>query len=164
MTAGDAGIIAKNLNVLNEIYSRSKFMKSIFDKLEAGSDFITEQEYTILSIEDNRKHRYIQQKMRNIRIINLGEYSIAYVFAENHISELGNYICKNIDGIRFVAIINTDTEVVSLRAVKESDIDLSEVAKNLSNNRGGGHPLSAGFVYDSSFNDNLIKDIFKISQ
>lgn len=161
--SGEVGIYAKQLNTLLNMYDIKKFSKQIVDKL-IGNDtglFITEFDMNILEVEEARKKRYITQKMKNVHTSKYKDMKFAYVFAENYISELGNYICKNMDDISFTAIINLDTKTVSLRALSGTDIDLSQIAKSL-NPQGGGHPLSAGFSFKDYVCINTINDIFHI--
>ena len=158
---GSKGIYAKNLNTVFHIYSKTKFMNSMIKRINTNSDFITNIEETLIGIEEVRKTRYIEQKMKNVRTIKIGNLNIGYVFAEMHISELGNYMVKNVPNIDAAAMINVDTNVVSLRSRKDSKVDLSKLARSLSYS-GGGHSSSAGFVFDSVHSDHLIRKIFKL--
>ena len=85
------------------------------------------------------------------------KYKFAVVFAEENISDLGNYLCRNFD-IDFAVMILSDLRTVSLRTIKE-DIDLSAIAKKYG---GGGHRKSAGFVYSEYFEKEFIKNILSI--
>jgi len=157
---GEDGIYAKNLNTIFGIFGTKRFSKIITHRLDAFSyEYISPGECEIIELEENRKKRYINQKMSNVKILNLGAYNIAYVFAENYISELGNYIAKNVKDIKFAAIINPDTSVVSLRAIEEANVNLAEIAKTFSP-KGGGHPLSAGFVFPERLSKYMVEDIF----
>lgn len=163
--AGEKGIYAKNLNTLLNVYSKTRFMNLMFLRMiqnlcSDNIEFISERDMEILKTEEYRKNRYIKQKVNNVRSIEINNMKIGYVFAESYISELGNYIIKNYKDIDFVAIINSDTRVVSLRAAKNSNIDLSEIVKIFSA-QGGGHPSSAGFVYDKICEEINISNIFK---
>ena len=163
-TAGDSGVYAKNLNTIFTIFGAKKFNKNIVDRLtDINYEFISPSEQEIIDLENNRKKRYIAQKIKNVKILNLGEYKIAYVFAENYISELGNYIAKNVENIKYAAIINADTSVVSLRAIEEANVNLAEIAKGFSP-KGGGHPLSAGFVFNDKLSRYMVEDIFGLNK
>lgn len=158
--AGEDGIYAKHLNTIFSIFGTKRFSNNIIRRLNNFMyDYISPGELEIIEIEENRKKRYINQKMNNVKRLNLGTYEIAYVFAENYISELGNYIAKNVEGIKYAAIINSDTSVVSLRAVEEANVNLAEIAKSFSP-KGGGHPLSAGFVFPERLSKYMVEDIF----
>ena len=158
--SGDAGIYAKNLNTIFGILQNKRFINNILERLiDNNYEYISDCEQEIIDIEENRKKRYINQKMKNVRIINNCKYKIGYVFAENYISELGNHIAKNIKDIDFAAIINADTSVVSLRAIKEANVNLGEIAKEFSP-QGGGHPLSAGFVFENRRSGYMVEEIF----
>ena len=159
-TNEESGIYAKSLNTIFGIFGAKRFSKNIIHRLNNFSyEYISPGEYEIIEIEENKKKRYIAQKMSNVKILNLGEYKIGYVFAENYISELGNYMAKNVKDIKYAAIINCDTSVVSLRAVEEANVNLAEIAKSFSP-KGGGHPLSAGFVFHERLSRYMIEDIF----
>lgn len=161
--SGDLGIFAKNIGTIFGIYSKTKFSNNIMHRISQGEPLISLTEMEIIKAEELRKNRYIKQKMRNIRILNISGYQIGYVFAENYISELGNYIVKNVKDIKYAAIINVDTGVVSLRAAKDADVDLSEIAKSFSP-RGGGHPFSAGFMFEPKFSSYFVENIFGLNK
>lgn len=162
--SGDNGIYAKRINTLMNIYSKSKFCEQTIERLIGfdNDEILSDIDNLVINIEENRKKRYINQKMPNVRVSTYNDMKFAYVFAENYISELGNYICKNITGISFAVIINIDTMVVSLRALDGTDIDLASIARGLSS-QGGGHPLSAGFTMHESIPINVMQMIFNIS-
>lgn len=161
INSDNEGIYARDLNTIFNIYSKSKFVNCIVNRLASNDDlFLKGTEKELINIEEARKSRYINQKMKNIRTLDIDDYKIAYVFAESYISELGNYIVKNMTDVKYAAIINVDAGVVSLRALASAEVDLSKIAKSFST-QGGGHPLSAGFVFDKEYVDPMINLIFK---
>jgi len=160
-SAGADGIYAKKLNTLLSMYSNTKYMNSIIIPLENNSTtFISDSDEEILKVEENRKNRYIKQKSRNIRVMEVSGHKLGFVFAENYISELCNYMLKNIEGVEIAAAINADAHVVSLRTTEATGIDVSEFAKTFTP-QGGGHPLSAGFVFNTEYETKFVQDIFQ---
>jgi len=159
--AGEKGICAKNLNTIFSMLSKTKFVNSRVSRLiEDNPDIISDDEFEIIQLEELRKTRYINQKIKNIRFTNILGYPVAYVFGEMYISELASAILKIVEKGTIAAIINADNGVVSLRANKDDNISLVDMITESGFN-GGGHPLSAGFVYDQRLNDTLIEGIFR---
>lgn len=162
VSAGDKGTFSKNMNTIFDLYSISKFIKIIKRRLtnkeSENVELIDRFERRLIDIEDNRKREYILRKSKTMRRIEFMNHTVGIVFAENYISELGNCLCKMNEDIDFVLLINTDIKVISLRTVKD-DIDLSVIAKE---NGGGGHPKSAGFVYDEKIDSEIINHILGI--
>ena len=161
--ASESGVEAKELNTAFKLFGNKLFHKKLVLCLNRGSyNFISSGDYPLVDVEENRKDRYFKQKLKNVKILHLlnGD-DIAYVFAEEYLSELGNYILRNIENVnvKYVAMINPDTCVVSLRSIKGSDIKLDEVAQSFSPN-GGGHESSAGFRFDKGITDYMARTIF----
>lgn len=161
--AGDTGVEAKELNTAFKLFGNKRFHKNLVLRINQGSyNFISPEEYPMIEVEENRKDRYFKKKFKHVKVLHLvtGE-DIAYVFAEEYLSELGNYILRNIEhsNVKYVAMINPDTCVVSMRSIKGSDVKLDEVARCFSPN-GGGHESSAGFRFDEGITDYMVRTIF----
>ena len=149
------GLIAKKLNTLLSLYSDTKFIKETKNKIINDRDIINDFENKLIEVNENKKKRYLSYKLRTMRKINIDKYNVGVVFAEEFISELGNYLCRENEDIDFVMMIQPDIRVVSLRTIKD-DVDLSAIAKTYG---GGGHPKSAGFVYNTDLDINIINSI-----
>jgi nanoRNase/pAp phosphatase (c-di-AMP/oligoRNAs hydrolase) len=123
----------------------------------------TDLELTLLEIEEHRINKYIWYKMRDVKTATIKvagkQYNIAYVFAEQNVSLLGNSIAEEYgDKIDFVVLVDAGNSKVSLRGI-HNHIDLGkDVAKHFG---GGGHPKASGFEFDAEYFENvLFSDIF----
>lgn len=110
----------------------------------------------LLEIKQKEIDRYVEKKDENIMVKEILGYNAGIVFAENHISELGNKLSELHPELDFIVIINR--EIISYRTIKDN-INLSEIAKVFG---GGGNPKASGSQIDESCIDNYIKDIFNI--
>lgn len=81
---------------------------------------------------------------------------IGVVFAEQHVSELGNELCKIHEDIQYVVMIEPGRYRLSFRT-RRDDIDLGEVAKAYD---GGGHPKAAGGKFSEQLIDDLFNELF----
>lgn len=91
---------------------------------------------------------YESAKMEEMTIVHdfIGK-TVAVVYADKHISSLGNRICEmNLD-VDYALIIDVDKEKCSMRTVKES-VNLTKIAQNFG---GGGHPKASGFKLSNGF-------------
>jgi oligoribonuclease NrnB/cAMP/cGMP phosphodiesterase (DHH superfamily) len=150
----------KRLNDLMYLIGRDKFIERFTSN---PTPTFTDLELTLLDIEQHRINKYIWYRMRDVQTATIQvagkEYNIAYVFAEQHSSLLGNAIAEEYgDKIDFVAIIDVANSKVSLRGI-HSHIDLGkDVAKHFG---GGGHPKASGFEFDEEhFRTALFNDVF----
>jgi oligoribonuclease NrnB/cAMP/cGMP phosphodiesterase (DHH superfamily) len=131
---------AKQLNDLLSIYGRKEFITNIQHKFMRGFDLIEPTDQILLQIRQTEIDRYIRMKEKSMQIITYQGYRIGFIFNERFSSEMGNTICKNHPDIDFVAMINMDTNSVSLRTAHE-DVDVSAFAKKFG---GGGHAKASG--------------------
>lgn len=137
------------LNDLLQFEGLFRFFEERTKKLEYGKIF-TKDDTKILEIIKENKEGYIHRKMKSIIRIQVDEYQIGYVFAEQYISELGNAIADAYKEIDIVAIFTGRR--ISLRSVKET-LHLGEWSKV--NYGGGGHQLAAGI----SISDEKLHEI-----
>jgi oligoribonuclease NrnB/cAMP/cGMP phosphodiesterase (DHH superfamily) len=153
----------KKLNDLLYIVGREKFVERFsIDPLPA----FNETESTILEIEEHRINKYIWYKKKDVKKtvwkVGAEEYNIAYVFAEQNISLLGNAIAEEYgNDVDFVVIINVSSNSISLRGI-HSDIDLGrDVAKYYG---GGGHPKASGFSINEQLREKLFQSIINMEE
>lgn len=83
----------------------------------------------------------------NGAVINVAGYVVPYYQLANpathkHYSIVGSVAARKHGDAPFIAIVADDPLKISLRASKNSSVDLSEIAKSLG---GGGHPRAAGY-------------------
>lgn len=146
---------ALDLNTLFWMLGREDFANMYINKFQCEKEFVTykgcwigmisESERMLLSVEDNRKHAYINRKQKQMFTANLFGNAIGVVFAEQFISELGNELSDRNHDLKYIFIIDAGANKVSLRTIKE-DINLGQdVAKAFG---GGGHAKASGFEYD----------------
>lgn len=147
---GDFGKQAKSLNDLFHIHTKEEFVDDIVEKLKSNKPLFSETDKVILDLKQKEIDAYIEKK-DNKMVIRTGtdgesgeSYSFGMVFADRFISELGNRLCTMHPEILYVAMVNLDESVVSLRTVRD-DIHLGELAKAFG---GGGHPKAAAFHID----------------
>lgn len=145
----------KRLNDLLYIVGREKFVERFSVN---PLPIFTDTELTLLEIEQHRINKYIWYKKQDVKFdwITVGGryYHVAYVFAEQNTSLLGNAIAEeHKDSIDFVILIDIGNNKVSLRGI-HSDIRLGvDVARHFG---GGGHDMASGF----ELNKNLLSGIF----
>jgi uncharacterized protein len=88
---------------------------------------------------------YIEKKDKQIITVDTVQgHKVGIIFAEQHVSELGNELCKKHEELDYVAMIDMGEQKVSFRTVRD-DINLGEIAKGLG---GGGHPKAAGAQFE----------------
>lgn len=140
--------VPKKFNDLLHLVGKTEFIDRMIKRLSLMGNNIrlNDQEEFLLEVNQENINRYIE----NTRVIKAKfsdfisadvDYDIGIVFAEQHISELGNRICNNNPDIDFVIIINFRTNTFSFRSTRE-DIHLGEIARKYFG--GGGHPQAAG--------------------
>jgi oligoribonuclease NrnB/cAMP/cGMP phosphodiesterase (DHH superfamily) len=151
----------KRLNDLLYIIGREKFVERFSSE---PLPYFTETELTLLDIEQHKINKYIWYKKREVKFDALAiqdkVYKIAYVFAEQYSSLLGNAIAEEHgDKIDFVVLLDIGNNKVSLRGI-HNHIDLGkDVAKNYG---GGGHAKASGFEIPEVWQTTIAKNILGI--
>lgn len=144
----------KKLNDLMYIMGREDFIKDILSKINAGVFLFDKLNLKLLELKQREIDSYILKKDKDLIIKDILGYNAGIVFAESHISELGNKLSELHPELDFIAMINQET--VSYRTIKE-DVNLGEVAKHFG---GGGHPKASGSQISAYCVDRFIEDIF----
>ncbi|ENY8365389.1 TPA: DHH family phosphoesterase [Clostridioides difficile] len=148
---------AKYLNDLMYIMGIEDFIMDMLTKIDSDEMCLFDKlSLKLLEIKQKEIDRYVEKKDENIMVKEILGYNAGIVFAENHISELGNKLSELHPELDFIVIINR--EIISYRTIKDN-INLSEIAKVFG---GGGNPKASGSQIDESCIDNYIKDIFNI--
>ena len=150
-------LLAKDINDLLYIKGIKNFAEDMIEILLDTSDnlLLRETDCVLLTSERHRISNYIKAKEKDIFELQLYEYHLGVIFAEQYVSELGNQIALNYPEYDAIAIIGSRT--VSLRTVKE-DIDVSVLAKRFN---GGGHKKAAGFPLTADVVSDYINIIFR---
>ncbi|OQP07152.1 oligoribonuclease [Geobacillus sp. 46C-IIa] len=140
---------AKRLNDLLTILGLDGFWETMSERLSSGEPFaLTETEELLLDMEEKKIQRYIRQKQKQLVQRSLGGYCIGVVFAERHLSELGNALSKRYPHLDLIAMVNMGTKHIGFRTIHD-DVNVAEFARQFG---GGGHPKASGcFVDDTTF-------------
>ncbi|MDI0267862.1 DHHA1 domain-containing protein [Clostridioides difficile] len=147
---------AKHLNDLMYIIGIEDFIIDMLTKIDKNTDLFDKLSLKLLEIKQKEIDRYVDEKDKTIMVKEILGYNAGIVFAENHISELGNRLSELHPELDFIIIINR--EIISYRTIKDN-INLSKIAKIFG---GGGHPKTSGSQIDECCIDNYIKNIFNI--
>nr|WP_243167350.1 MULTISPECIES: DHHA1 domain-containing protein [Bacillus] len=143
---------AKKLNDLLYIIGRENFIKRFSTN---PSIYFSDHELHILDIEKFKIKEYISKKEKQLRTLQVLDYSAGVVFADTYQSELGNELAQKNPNLDFIIIIDPGSLKVSYRGVKEK-IDLGkDIAAKFG---GGGHPRAAG----SQINQRVIDSVLKL--
>lgn len=149
---------AKKLNDLHSILGRDNYVNNYVNFLQENNKFFyTEKEEFLLSVENERIERYLEECEKTMFHATLCGKRCGIVFAEQNRSLLGNYLATKYKHlVDFVVIINMQ-QGISYRCVKD-DIDVSEIATVYG---GGGHVKASGSPMSNTLKREVIKSIFK---
>jgi len=152
------GSDALDLNYLFKVYDRDEFINkmvsTILDPIQTS--ILSQEDRGIIKCVHMKKDKYFKNKMKRIQLVKYEDYTVAVLYAEEYVSELGNHICETNDNIDFAALILVDEEQVSLRSTKD-DVDVSEIARKFG---GGGHKHAAGYPMKGKFNNHILNCLF----
>lgn len=149
-------IMPKKLNDLFFIYGREKFIERVLEQFKLESEFsFTKTDELLLELQEEKVKKYIDTKEKKMIIKEIQGLNAGVVFAEQHISELGNELAKRNPELDFIVIISDGT--ISYRGIKEN-IDLGELVKKLFG--GGGHKKAAGSQIDRNKQLDYINSLF----
>lgn len=160
-----------SLNRLFYIYGMDYFDNMYTSRAYSYEDIISEQDKTLLYIEDKKIKKYIEGKDIKVIDVNIKDksYTICYCFAEQHLSELFEYMEEkypsvyldknNNSGIIDFHIVITD-QGISFRSRGNECIDVSEIAKLYGE---GGHPQAAGCAINKEAQLSYVKAILNFN-
>lgn len=108
----------------------------------------------VIAFKDQQMVEYAKAKAEEAKIIEVGQYKVAYVYAENNISMTGNMIMEKYGtDIDYAAVIEMD-KTVHLRGSQHSP-DLGAIAKQ---HGGGGHPKAAAYSIKNTNVKGILTD------
>lgn len=155
---------AGQLNNLFYFMPISRREALIEELIELGISKFFNKYTEIISILEEQEEQYINHKLEDVKHAWIDGFEVAYVYAEQHVSALGNKLAK-IDKydqmgnpVDYSIIIHGDK--ISLRTIRDY-VDVSEIAKRMFG--GGGHAKAAGGkfadvqYYAVSPKDKLVK-------
>lgn len=133
--------VAQRLNALFYLMSIEEFEEKMLPRLQTKEHFFFDDfEKKILDMEEEKIHRYINRKRRELVQTQVKDYYAGIVYAESYHSELGNELGKEYPHLDYIAILNMGGKKVSFRTIHD-DVDVSEIAAKLG---GGGHAKASG--------------------
>ncbi|WP_027409351.1 DHH family phosphoesterase [Anoxybacteroides tepidamans] len=139
-------IRAKRLNDLFSMLGIDEFVKQMTERLQMQQPFsFTDMEEFVFQIEEKKVQRYIRMKQKHMVQTWIDEYCVGIVFAEQHISELGNMLSKRCPHLDLIAMINLGTKHIGFRTIHDA-VDVAEFAKRFG---GGGHPKASGCLMNA---------------
>ncbi len=149
---------AKNVGSLPFIHGKREFIKSLTKRLVKDKEKfeLTAFEKRYVKIQKDELDRYLKFKEGKMQRYVINGYKVGLVFAENHRSELGNYLSKNNLDLDLIVIINS-CERISYRTVHD-DVKCNEFAELVG---GGGHQKASGSEMNQEFRDEIIKLYYK---
>jgi oligoribonuclease NrnB/cAMP/cGMP phosphodiesterase (DHH superfamily) len=155
-------ILPKELNDYLYMVGRDKFIKTMISSITTNNS--NEETYfdvtarSLLNQRNKEIKEYIRIKNKQLKIIPVAENEyIGFCFAEQHVSELGNELCKMNPDIKYVMILDMGTEKVSFRTIRD-DIDLGQIAKAYN---GGGHPKASGGKISDILIDTFVAEFIE---
>jgi oligoribonuclease NrnB/cAMP/cGMP phosphodiesterase (DHH superfamily) len=151
---------AKRLNDLLTILGLDEFWDKMSERLAAGGPFsLTETEELILDMEEKKIQRYIRMKQKQLVQRWFGDYCVGIVFAERHMSELGNALSKRCPHLDLIAMVNMGTKHIGFRTIHDT-VNVAEFAKQFG---GGGHPKASGCFVDETTFPLFVVDTFPLA-
>jgi len=138
-------IEAKRLNDLLTILGMEEFIQQMMARLRAQMPFsFTDMEQYLFQTEEKKVERYIRLKQKQLVQTWIDRYCVGIVFAEQHISELGNALAKRLPHLDLIAMVNVGTKHIGFRTIHD-EVDVAAFARQFG---GGGHPKASGCLMD----------------
>jgi uncharacterized protein len=112
----------------------------------------------ILSILNEKVEKYIEKLKPQVMTAYVGRYRVGVVFAEDHISELGNALHEANPSLDLMAVVNLKSRKVSYRTSHDY-VDVEKFAKHFG---GGGRQKTAGSELTDDVYDQIVSSIFQL--
>ena len=149
--------VPKKWNDLLYLYGKKRFTEKIVKMLESKNNLdFTKIDLLLLELEKEKKERYFETKEKEMIEKNIQGYHVGIVFAEQHKSELGNYLANKYNKLDFIILIGSQS--ISYRGIRDN-IDLGLFAKQFG---GGGHPKASGSQIDREKQKKYIEILFQL--
>lgn len=151
---------AKRLNDLFYIMNREQFEEEMIQRIlnNPESFSLTDEENRLLDIEEQKIHRYIQSKNRQMVQTFVGEYCVGIVHAEQYLSELGNALNTQNPHLDLIALLNVGGKKIGFRTIHD-EVNVAEFAKEYG---GGGHPKASGADLTKEAFETFIVNVFDL--
>lgn len=152
-------IRAKQLNDLFSLLSLDDFEGKMIERLKSEDRFtFNEFEQQLLKMEDEKIHRYIRKKNRELVQTFIDDHCVGIVHAEMYHSELGNELGKENSHLDYIVILNMGGKKVSFRTIHDH-VDVSEVAGKFG---GGGHVKASGCTMNETAYKLFVHEVFPL--
>lgn len=148
---------AKQVGSLPYVYGKKDFIKSITKRLVKDKEKfeLTAFEKRYAKIQKEELDRYLKFKEGKMQRYEINGYKVGVVFAEDHKSELGNYLSANNLDLDLITII-ASCDRISYRTVHDN-VKCNEFASIVG---GGGHQKASGSEMTQDFRDEIIKSYY----
>lgn len=148
--------IPKQLESLRKMLGRVDFIKTITKRLKKDKVHFefTAFEKRYFKISQTERDRYVHAKEQEMLRYKIKNHVCGIVFAENHKSEIGNYLSQKYPELEFIVIYDT-TKGISYRTSRD-DVYVSKFAENF----GGGHQKASGSPFTKEHCKQIIETYF----
>ena len=141
---------------LYAIFGRERYIEHFYRSILDNEVFsFSEMEKLLIELEEEKKHQYIEEKLKRVKIAKILGVVVGIVFAEQRRSILGHAMVEELD-IDIAIVVNVDRSV-SYRANKEN-VDINVLAKHFG---GGGHKHAGGSPLPEDLQEKICEYIFK---
>ena len=149
---------AKKVGSLPFLYGKIDFIKSITKRLKKEKEKfeLTAFEKRYTKIQEQELERYLKSKEKYLKKYIINNYKVGVVFAENNISELGNYLSLTYPDLDLIAIIK-NCEKISYRT-RHDNVRCNDFAAIYN---GGGHQKASGSGMSEEDRQHIIEYYFK---
>jgi oligoribonuclease NrnB/cAMP/cGMP phosphodiesterase (DHH superfamily) len=153
-------LTAKRLNDLFYIMSRELFEEEMLKRLTENADSfeLTDTETMLLDIEEQKIHRYIHSKSRQLVQTFVDDYCVGIVHAEQYLSELGNELNNLYPHLDMIILLNIGGKKMGFRTIHD-EVNVAEFAKGYG---GGGHPKASGSELTREAFEKFVQNVFEI--
>lgn len=149
------GHLADDINTLYKSSNKDKLDEEFIANLK-DYQIINEKQKMKLITMNSILWKDIYRAYHNISIISVKSdeenYNIALFFGNNNASDIGNFILKNHKDIKFFAMVDLNSKVLSYRSRKEYDVLEIAIGSN-GPDYGGGHQQACGATIIEDYNN-----------
>lgn len=146
---------SNELSMLMEFLGQKKFVD------RAMKDFFffdwDRHEEELLEHLFEKKEKYIESKLEDVKIIEIDTCKVGLVFVSQHESDVLNRVLVTMPDVKCAIGVKMDTGTVSLRSRDPQEFDVAEFAKKFG---GGGHARAAGHSIDKQTILEIINTLY----
>lgn len=143
-------------NTLFYFYGKQIFVENVLNKFKNNTTMFSDTDNLILTVEANKKHLYIQNKIKDVLKKEIDGKDCVIVFAESYTNDLATALKNKYPNSDIQIIVGQ--KGISYRCRDNTDINLCEFAKQFG---GGGHPKAAGSSISKEQREKMIQVLFE---